>query len=127
MSTQADVQKTLNLGKRWTASTGLSSAVHGQFHDLVELLRTGGEVPSTSYIFMVRAFVSACVRACVHKCMRVFVHGRTRVIARARAPLCACTHANAAKFRATSCVRDHVCVRVFAPAPLLFCRWQIAE
>ena len=32
-----------------------ASEVHGQFHDLVELLRTGGEVPSTSYVFMVRA------------------------------------------------------------------------
>eukprot|EP00164_Ancoracysta_twista_P002976 GFYU01003965.1.p1 GENE.GFYU01003965.1~~GFYU01003965.1.p1 ORF type:complete len:306 (+),score=66.12 GFYU01003965.1:168-1085(+) len=26
--------------------------IHGQFHDMLELLRTGGEVPSTNYIFM---------------------------------------------------------------------------
>mmetsp|Transcript_17684 Transcript_17684/g.30443 ORF Transcript_17684/g.30443 Transcript_17684/m.30443 type:complete len:303 (-) Transcript_17684:61-969(-) len=26
--------------------------IHGQFHDLLELLRTGGEIPNTSYIFM---------------------------------------------------------------------------
>lgn len=27
--------------------------IHGQFHDLLELFRTGGEMPSTNYIFMV--------------------------------------------------------------------------
>jgi serine/threonine-protein phosphatase 6 catalytic subunit len=26
--------------------------IHGQFYDLLELLRTGGELPETSYIFM---------------------------------------------------------------------------
>lgn len=26
--------------------------IHGQFHDLLELFRTGGELPSTNYIFM---------------------------------------------------------------------------
>lgn len=28
--------------------------IHGQFWDLLELLRKGGEVPETSYIFMAR-------------------------------------------------------------------------
>lgn len=28
--------------------------IHGQFWDLLELLRKGGDVPGTSYIFMVR-------------------------------------------------------------------------
>ena len=28
--------------------------VHGQFFDLLELFRTGGELPGTNYIFMVR-------------------------------------------------------------------------
>ena len=26
--------------------------VHGQFFDLLELFRTGGEVPSTNYVFL---------------------------------------------------------------------------
>ena len=26
--------------------------IHGQFFDLIELLKTGGDVPNTSYIFM---------------------------------------------------------------------------
>ena len=29
--------------------------IHGQFHDLLELFRTGGECPETSYIFMASA------------------------------------------------------------------------
>jgi serine/threonine-protein phosphatase 6 catalytic subunit len=28
--------------------------IHGQFWDLLELLRKGGEIPETSYIFMAR-------------------------------------------------------------------------
>ena len=35
--------------------------IHGQFHDLLELFRNGGECPQTSYIFMVR--LPACRRA----------------------------------------------------------------
>jgi hypothetical protein len=27
--------------------------IHGQFYDLLELFRTGGELPDTNYIFMV--------------------------------------------------------------------------
>ena len=34
--------------------------IHGQFWDLLELLRKGGSVPETSYIFMARRCSSAC-------------------------------------------------------------------
>lgn len=27
--------------------------IHGQFYDLLELIRTGGDLPGTNYIFMV--------------------------------------------------------------------------
>ena len=33
--------------------------IHGQFWDLLELLRKGGEPPQTSYIFMARRWPSA--------------------------------------------------------------------
>jgi hypothetical protein len=29
--------------------------IHGQFYDLLELFRIGGEIPLTNYIFMVRS------------------------------------------------------------------------
>lgn len=31
--------------------------IHGQFHDLIKLFDTGGAVPHTNYIFMVRFYV----------------------------------------------------------------------
>jgi hypothetical protein len=30
--------------------------IHGQFYDLLELFRVGGELPTTNYIFMVRSY-----------------------------------------------------------------------
>jgi hypothetical protein len=30
--------------------------VHGQFYDLIELFRQGGEIPNTNYVFMVRFY-----------------------------------------------------------------------
>ena len=35
--------------------------IHGQFYDLEELFRTGGQVPSTSYIFMGNIWFSETV------------------------------------------------------------------
>lgn len=31
--------------------------IHGQFHDLMELFKTGGDVEKTNYIFMVRFLI----------------------------------------------------------------------
>ena len=33
--------------------------IHGQFYDLLELFRTGGQLPDTNYIFMVHSLIIA--------------------------------------------------------------------
>lgn len=39
-----------------SAPVTICGDIHGQFWDLLELLRRGGEAPGTSYIFMARRF-----------------------------------------------------------------------
>jgi hypothetical protein len=37
-------------------------SLQGQFYDLLELFRVGGDVPDTNYIFMVRTY--SCASSC---------------------------------------------------------------
>ena len=41
--------------------------IHGQFWDLLELLRKGGMVPETSYIFMARMYPSVSPRGLLRR------------------------------------------------------------
>lgn len=40
--------------------------IHGQFWDLLELFRKGGDVPDTSYIFMARRFFRLTRMVAIH-------------------------------------------------------------
>ena len=52
--------------------------IHGQFWDLLELLRKGGMVPETSYIFMARMYSSvSSERAAQTDCRAILSTGDT--------------------------------------------------
>ena len=42
--------------------------IHGQFHDLMKLFDTAGDVPGTNYIFMVRGDASAAAPSPLKLC-----------------------------------------------------------
>jgi len=49
--------------------------IHGQFYDLLELFRTGGEIPDTNYIFMVKQHHLNCKFVFAHAFFFFFTQG----------------------------------------------------